>query len=138
MTFKSSSTALALILMCQAPAYAEEAVEGEAEGEARTIVVTGQLDGYRAVDSKSGTKTNTPLLDVPQAISVITAQQVQDLQIRSVADLVRFIPGVSSGQGEGHRDQITLRGNNTTADFFVNGLRDDVQYGLKHSKVQMR
>ena len=127
MPSKFASTALALILMSPAPAFADDAADADA-AEGRTIVVTGQLDGYRAVDSASGTKTNTPLIDVPQSISVITAQQVQDLQIRSVADLVRFLPGVSAGQGEGHRDQINLRGNNTTADFFVNGLRDDVQY----------
>ena len=127
MTSKFASTALALVLMSPVPAFADEAADAAAT-EGRTIVVTGKLDGYRAVDSTSGTKTNTPLIDVPQSISVVTAQQIQDLQIRSVADLVRFIPGVSSGQGEGHRDQITLRGNNTTADFFVNGLRDDVQY----------
>ena len=127
MPSKFASTALALILMSPVPAFADDAADAEA-AEGRTIVVTGQLDGYRAVDSASGTKTNTPLIDVPQSISVMTAQQVQDLQIRSVADLVRFLPGVSAGQGEGHRDQINLRGNNTTADFFVNGLRDDVQY----------
>ncbi len=127
MPSKFTSTALALILMSPAPAFADDAADAEA-AEGRTIIVTGQLDGYRAVDSASGTKTSTPLIDVPQSISVITAQQVQDLQIRSVADLVRFLPGVSAGQGEGHRDQINLRGNNTTADFFVNGLRDDVQY----------
>lgn len=127
MPSKFASTALALILMSPAPAFADDAADADA-AEGRTIVVTGQLDGYRAVDSASGTKTNTPLIDVPQSISVITAQQVQDLQIRSVADVVRFLPGVSAGQGEGHRDQINLRGNNTTADFFVNGLRDDVQY----------
>lgn len=126
MPVKSLATAITLVLMCQAPAFADSADDADAAGS--TIVVTGQLDGYRALDSSSATKTNTPLVDVPQAISVITAQQVQDLQIRSVADLVRFAPGVSSGQGEGNRDQITLRGNNSTADFFVNGLRDDVQY----------
>ena len=38
------------------------------------------------------------------------------------------MPGATPGTGENNRDQITLRGNNTTADFFVDGLRDDVQY----------
>lgn len=127
MSSNFATTVFALILMCPVPALADEATDA-AEVERQTIIVTGQLDGYRAIDSISATKTNMSLLDVPQAITVITAQQVQDLQIRSVADLVRFIPGVSAGQGEGHRDQINLRGNNTTADFFVNGLRDDVQY----------
>lgn len=125
---KSAATALTLIMLCQAQLFANSMDEADAGAASPTIVVTGQLDGYRALDSSSATKTNTPLLDVPQAVSVITAQQVQDLQIRSIADLVRFTPGVSSGQGEGNRDQITLRGNNSTADFFVNGLRDDVQY----------
>lgn len=122
MPLKPSLTALALSLAFQAPAFANDA------DEAGTIIVTGQVDGYRAVETSSGTKTSTPILDVPQSISVITAEQIADQQIRSVTDLVRFIPGVSAGQGEGNRDQVTLRGNNTTADFFVDGLRDDVQY----------
>ena len=38
------------------------------------------------------------------------------------------MPGAVGAQGEGNRDQIVLRGNNSTADFFVDGVRDDVQY----------
>ena len=41
---------------------------------------------------------------------------------------VAVIPGVSVSQGEGHRDAIVIRGTQTTADFFIDGLRDDVQY----------
>ena len=48
--------------------------------------------------------------------------------MRSVADLLTFVPGATPGTGEGNRDQMTLRGNNTSADFFVDGIRDDVQY----------
>ncbi|MDT9702321.1 TonB-dependent receptor plug domain-containing protein, partial [Streptomyces sp. P17] len=46
----------------------------------------------------------------------------------SMADVVRYVPGVSSHQGENNRDQLIIRGNSTSADFFVNGVRDDVQY----------
>jgi catecholate siderophore receptor len=35
---------------------------------------------------------------------------------------------VSMGQGEGHRDAPTIRGNSSTADFFADGVRDDAQY----------
>ena len=45
-----------------------------------------------------------------------------------MADVLRYVPGATVGQGEGNRDQITLRGQNTTADFFIDGVRDDVQY----------
>ena len=113
---------MATAVLIAAPAQAE------AESEGDTIIVTGRMDGYATIETTTGTKTATPIIDVPQAIAVVTEQQIRDQAIRSMADLVRLVPGVSSGQGEGHRDQVTLRGNNTTADFFVDGLRDDVQY----------
>jgi catecholate siderophore receptor len=109
-------------------AWAGAAQAAELEEAGSVIIVTGQLDGYRAVSTTSGTKTDTPLLDVPQSISVVTEKQLRDEAILSIADLVRHVPGASAGQGEGHRDQITLRGNASTADFFIDGLRDDAQY----------
>ena len=114
---------MATAALISAPALAEAAAD---DGD--TIIVTGRMDGYATIETTTGTKTATPIIDVPQAIAVVTEQQIRDQAIRSMADLVRLVPGVSSGQGEGHRDQVTLRGNNTTADFFVDGLRDDVQY----------
>ena len=46
----------------------------------------------------------------------------------NMADVVRYVPGITMAQGEGHRDAPVIRGNATTADFYVNGVRDDVQY----------
>jgi len=46
----------------------------------------------------------------------------------SVADVMRYVPGVTTHQGENNRDQVIMRGNNSSADFFVDGVRDDVQY----------
>jgi catecholate siderophore receptor len=45
-----------------------------------------------------------------------------------MADVVRYVPGVGMAQGEGNRDTPILRGNASTADFFVDGVRDDVEY----------
>ncbi len=110
--------------LISAPALAEEA----AGDEVPTIIVTGQADGYVATNSVSALKTDTPLIDVPQTVSVITRQQLDDQAQHSMADVLRYVPGTTVGQGEGNRDQITIRGQNTTADFFVDGVRDDVQY----------
>lgn len=99
------------------------------DDDAATIVVTGQRDGgYRITSSSTATRTDTPLLDVPQAVTVLTKQRLDDQAILSVQDALRFVPGAVGAQGEGNRDQIVLRGNNSTADFFVDGVRDDVQY----------
>jgi catecholate siderophore receptor len=92
------------------------------------IFVTGTRDDYGDDATRSATRTDTPLRDVPQAVSVVTERQIDDQAMRSIADVLRYVPGTMIGQGEGHRDQITIRGNNSTADFFVDGMRDDVQY----------
>lgn len=105
------------------------ALAADAAGDdAQTIIVTGKADGYKADNSITATKTDTPLLDVPQTIAVITRERLDDQALRSMGDVLRYIPGTTVGQGEGNRDQITLRGQNTTADFFLDGVRDDVQY----------
>ena len=48
--------------------------------------------------------------------------------MQSVGDVVRYVPGISAHQGENNRDDVVIRGNRSSADFFVNGVRDDVQY----------
>jgi catecholate siderophore receptor len=93
-----------------------------------TIIVTGASQGYAASNSVTATKTDTPLIDVPQTINVITRQQLNDQAQYSLSDVLRYVPGVTVAQGEGNRDQIILRGQNSTADFFLDGVRDDTQY----------
>ncbi|WP_300973678.1 TonB-dependent siderophore receptor [Sphingomonas sp. LHG3406-1] len=95
---------------------------------AQVITVTGSRDEYGVKSTITGTKTSTPLRNIPQAISIVSEAQIEDQSLRSVADLLMFVPGATPGTGEANRDQLTLRGNNTTADFFVDGLRDDAQY----------
>lgn len=108
---------------------AAHAFEAEADiDDPRTILVIGKSEGYQAINSVTATKTDTPLLDIPQSINVVTRAQLDDQAHHSIADVLRYVPGTTIGQGEGNRDQITLRGQNTTADFFLDGVRDDVQY----------
>jgi len=85
-------------------------------------------DGYVATRTSTATKIDTPLRDVPQSVTVVTEQAIEDQAMHGIADVVRYVPGITAGQGEGNRDQLTIRGNNSTADFFTDGVRDDVQY----------
>ena len=104
------------------PTWAEDAA---AEAP---IVVTGERQGYAIGDGSTATKTPTALIDVPQSVTVVTRQQLDDQATQQLGDALRYVPGVTLGTGEGHRDQITLRGQSTTADFYLDGLRDDAQY----------
>ena len=96
-------------------------------GTHESITVT-ESAGYQTAAIASATKTLTPLRDVPQSITVITQELMQDQMMMSIGDVVRYVPGVTAVQGENNRDQVVIRGNSTSADFFVNGVRDDVQY----------
>ena len=84
--------------------------------------------GYSVRAVSSATKTTTPLRDVPQAVSVVSSELIADQRMASMADVTRYMPGVGFAQGEGNRDTPILRGNSSTSDFFVDGVRDDVQY----------
>ena len=92
------------------------------------IVTITAGGGYLTEAVASATRTFTPIRDVPQSISVVTADQIRDQSLQSVADVVAYVPGIASHQGENNRDQLVIRGNSTSADFFLNGVRDDVQY----------
>ena len=90
-----------------------------------TVTIT---DAYGVSAVNTATKTLTPLRDIPQSISVVTKEQIRDQSMASVSDVVAYVPGITSHQGENNRDQLVVRGNSTSADFFLNGVRDDVQY----------
>ncbi|MCQ8185173.1 TonB-dependent receptor [Parvularcula maris] len=111
------------LLLLTASLAATAAAEPAAPAD--VLVVRGN---YQPIQAAAGTKTGMPLVDTPQSIFVLTEEQIKDQAFTSVDDVLRFVPGASIGQGEGHRDQLTIRGQNTTADFFIDGLRDDVQY----------
>lgn len=120
---KSLLTLSVLAALVNTPlAMADDATSEEA---VERITIRGAFFGQQVADA---VKTPTLLINVPQSASIIGEQQIEEQGMFSVADAMQYTPGVSIGLGEDHRDQITIRGQNTTADFFVDGLRDDVQY----------
>ena len=89
------------------------------------FVVTDQ---FLFSDQVNALKTPTPVIDVPQSLSITSAADISLRGFDSVGDIVDYTPGVNMNQGEGHRDAVVFRGVLSTADFFVDGVRDDVQY----------
>jgi catecholate siderophore receptor len=99
----------------------------ELAGVVEQVEVSGG-SGYQADWVNSATRTATPLRDVPQSVTVVTQELMKDQLMQSVGDVVRYVPGISAHQGENNRDDVVIRGNRSSADFFVNGVRDDVAY----------
>ena len=119
-------TALVCASALSVPAFADDAAPGDyLPGD---ILVVGQRDGYASEDGSTATKTPTPLIDVPQTVTVITENQLDDQGVSQLNDALRYVPGVTLDTGEGHRDQVFIRGQASTADFYLDGLRDDAEY----------
>src|SRR5678816_4859711 len=70
--------------------------------------------GYTTTRSSFATKTDTPLRDTPQSVSTVNRQLITDQSMQNMSDVVRYMPSISMGQGEGHRDAPTIRGNSST------------------------
>lgn len=76
----------------------------------------------------TGTRTATPLLDVPQTIDVVNANVLREQAATSLGDAMRNVPGVNVNLGEGRRDQFLIRGFSALNDTLLDGTRDDAPY----------
>jgi len=92
-----------------------------------TIIASDGI-GYKTNTISSATKTLTELRDTPQSITVLPKERLRDQSLTSIAEVLNYVPGMMSHQGENNRDQAVIRGVSSSADFFLNGVRDDVQY----------
>jgi catecholate siderophore receptor len=88
---------------------------------------TGTVGVY-SDSTSTATKTNTRLVNIPQSITVLTKDYIRDQSFQNLTEATRYVPGVAIHQGEGNRDELVIRGVDSSANFYVNGFRDDVQY----------
>ena len=95
------------------------------EGVIEEVIVKGSV---LYSDQVNALKTPVEVIDVPQTVSIVTDEDIRKQGFRQIGDIIRYTPGVNTSQGEGHRDAVVFRGIRSTADFYQDGVRDDVQY----------
>ena len=96
---------------------------------------TGPVDGYLAEQTTTGTKTDTPLREVPQSVSVVGKQQMRDQGVQNLQEAFRYTPGiVADPYGYDSRgDAAIIRG--VTAPYFVDGLQ--TTYGFNSTTTMI-
>jgi catecholate siderophore receptor len=120
--------ALAAALVSGSSAFAQTA-DAAKPATLQEVKIIGTAErGYDLKTTSTATKTDTLLRDTPQAITVVTKELMRDQAMQSMADVIRYVPGIVTAQGEGNRDTAVFRGNSSTGDFYIDGVRDDVQY----------
>jgi iron complex outermembrane receptor protein len=94
----------------------------------RPETATGPVNGYNATRTATGIKTDTPLKEIPQSISVVGAEQIRDQGAQSIQDTLRYVPGVvADAYGlDSRSDGAFIRG--TEPGEFLDGLRRTSSY----------
>ncbi|EJN09722.1 TonB-dependent siderophore receptor [Herbaspirillum sp. YR522] len=116
-------------------AYAIAAIAASADPLPQVVVaaqqesVTGQLGGLLARRAASAMKTDTPILETPQSLSVATADQIEATKAQSLAEALDYTPGVISQASSFNRmvDDVRVRGFNL-ANANTGMLRDGMKY----------
>src|SRR3984885_12512583 len=107
--FVSSISALALISLVTPVLAQTTEGAGESSGGLETVVVTA-------------TRRSEQLSKVPESISAFTAQRIDQLNAKSIADLVAYTPGVTF---DTESKDISIRGVNSTAGDATTGIYID-------------
>lgn len=112
---------LALSVGCAVPAQAVDTVTDTEDQPSQRIIVTGNRDRDTGLD-----RIATPIVDTPQAITVVSKEDLEDRGINNLNDALRNVAGISIGAGETsfQGNNATLRGFTTRNDLFVDNIRD--------------
>jgi iron complex outermembrane receptor protein len=86
----------------------------------------GAVQGYVAGRSMAGTKTNTPIMETPQSLSVIGSEQIRDQKPSKFDEILRYTPGVLGGTfgADTRNDWFLIRGfKSEDVGLFLDGLQ---------------
>ena len=117
--------------VAQAPT-ATEAPSGEGQAETGTGPIK---NGYVATQTTTGSKSDTPLREIPQSVSVVGAEQIRDQGSKTWQETLRYVPGViADGYGlDSRADTAFVRG--TEASEFLDGLKRTFNYYTYSYKI---
>ncbi|WP_280288542.1 TonB-dependent siderophore receptor [Pseudomonas sp. BN417] len=103
---------------------------------ATAVTSAYEQQSYKATESKSALKIDAPLRDIPQTVNVVPESVIKDQGAQSMEDVLKNVPGVGLSNGDGQRDQVTIRGFSAIGDMFIDGMRDDALYFRDLSNIE--
>ena len=120
---RSQTAARASSAAHRAAAAAATPATASGGGNAKGETAYGHVDGYVATRSGTGTKTDTPLVETPMAISVVTQDQMRAQAVQNIPQAVRYTSGTRAeiAGADGRFDYVYVRG--FPADLYLDGMR---------------
>lgn len=96
---------------------------------------TGPVEGYVAKRSATATKTDTPLIETPQSVTVVTSERIRDQGATNVQDALNYAAGVRSDAFglDSRTDSVYIRGS--FPDQYLDGLRQNFNFYTSTTRV---
>ena len=119
-----------------APAPLSEPQTAESTGDAQQPeTALGPVQGLVATRTGTGSKTDTPIVEVPRTVNVVTEDQITEQQPQSVREALGYTPGVQNQTGAASiLDTISVRG--FPAPIFLDGLPLPTDTGIGFAKIK--
>src|SRR5262245_61496392 len=97
--FKRRPLAAAVLLTFGVPGWAQ--TEQTREQTLPEVRVRGAQEGFRTESTTTGTRTETPLRDIPQTINIVPQELIRSQGATTLGDALRNVPGISYAAPEG-------------------------------------
>jgi len=127
-----------VLLTVEAPTATVDIHLNASSNALQEVEVLGRKETtYKSDYSFVGTRTATALIDVPQSISTVTKELMDDRQVFRLTDVVKNVAGVTQYS---HYDDLTVRGfrNGYESGFrLLNGLRSGFSYGNSFTQAPL-
>lgn len=132
MQFNRSYLTFSVLAILASPAYAETEsnIEIKTQQASTSVLPSIQLQAekegqpYAAKTANAVLRSDAPLFETSQSISVITNQQIEQKQAKTVAEALEGVAGVTSGQyGRRGWDDFIIRGQISSSQTYIDGLR---------------
>lgn len=130
--FSLSSQGAALLTFCLLPAGHLLAQELELPSQEVVAAPVADENGYQAKRASTASKSSVALKDEAQSVQVVTPQTIEDFQVRSLDDAMKFVSGMTqSNTLAGTQDGFVKRGFGSNADGSI--LRDGIRSSLSRN-----
>lgn len=97
-------------------------VEGKDVLELKPFSVTGTQSGYKISAATAATRTNTPLMDIPQTVNVVSKEFLQDVGAISQEDAMAYVGNVFTRNARQGPGRFIVRGFETNTALYLDGF----------------
>jgi catecholate siderophore receptor len=129
--FRPNSATAAIMMAFAVPAAHAQTTDEKSLPEVEVTSTSERGEHFRTESTSTGTRTETPLRDIPQTIEIVPQSVIRSQGATTLQDALRNVPGITYGAPEGGsltNQVLIMRGDFALGAMFIDGVRDLGEY----------